>query len=291
MPDRWFVSPEGLARARVDQLMTQEDLAKKSGLSVRSLRRYESREQPVKLEALQCLAKALSADVRDIARLRTKIASGAGSASASASASKSAPASAPAPLPRTALETLVDAERALGLHKTPPAPLATPRGPAEALTAHRLQSVFTAWAIHEGERFWLAGRIESQRGIAPAEAKLLGSKGGVAARFHVVKEIAAGLPLGVTVHSAEKQTTARLLALYGEEATLVLRVHLAPGADGGDDGPGFTSFITRITAKRPWTFVVEEVRGAAAKGEPPASPKAKGPNAPLRRRSSRSRSD
>jgi hypothetical protein len=42
-----------------------------------------------------------------------------------------------------------------------------------------------------------------------------------------------------------------------------LRVVLVPG-EPTDDGPGFSSFITRITAKRPWAFVVEEVVAADA---------------------------
>jgi transcriptional regulator with XRE-family HTH domain len=280
MKSDWFVSPQALSRARLDQLLSQEQLAKKAGVSVRSIQGYERREQRVKLATLQFLAKALAVEVRDIAILRT--ASGAakkvtpGRASGSPPAPE-APAAAPSVLPpRTQLETLVDLERAANIA---PVQIDTPRGPLETLTAKRLQDVLTAYALHDGARFSLTGKVDGMRGIAPAEATLLGSRGGVAARFHIVKEVVPGQPVGVTVHTAERAHTDALQKHYGSAVTLELRVVLVPG-EPRDDGPGFSSFITRLTTKRPWTFVVEEVvpdagGAAAAPSRPGASKRAK----------------
>jgi DNA-binding XRE family transcriptional regulator len=265
-PD-WFVSPGALARARLDQLLTQQQLADKSGVSVRSIRGYERKDQRVTLTILQLLAQTLSVEVRDIASLRTErpdasapSADGKAPGRAGGKASVKA-AAAPAPPatvlpPRTQLETLVDLEREAGIA---PAALETARGPAEVLTAKRLQDVLTAYALYDGQRFSLTGNVEGMRGIAHAEAKLLGSRNGVAARFHVTKEIVPGQPFGVTVHSAKAEHTKLLQKNYGvPDVTLLLRVVLVPG-EPADDGPGFSSFITRLATKRPWTFVIEEV--------------------------------
>ena len=247
MASDWFVSPEGLSRARQVQLITQEELAKRSGVSVRSIRKYEQVEQRVQFDTLQCLAKALATEVKNIATLRKR----------GEIARQSEPPRAPEPgsphPARTQLETLVDLERAAGIVALP--------GEAETLTAKRLQDVFTAYALHDGALFLLEGRVDGMRGIAPDEAKLLGSRGGVAARFHVLKPVVPGQSVGVTVHTAERAHTTKLQALYGERARLLVRVKVVPG-EPRDDGPGFSSFITRLTTKRPWTFVVESVEDA-----------------------------
>jgi transcriptional regulator with XRE-family HTH domain len=270
MATAWFVSSQGLVRARQALLISQDELATKSGVSVRSIRAYERKEERVRFETLQCLAKALSVDVKAIARLRAEER---GTDAKSAPQPASPPSTSVLP-PRTQLETLVDLEHAAGIR---PPPLATPRGPAEVLTAKRLQDVLTAYALHEGARFSLTGRVKSMRGIAPDEAKLLGSKGGVAARFHVLKDVVPGEVVGVTVHTAERAHTERLQKLYESEVTLTVRVVLVPG-EPRDDGPGFSSFITRLAVKRPWTFLVEDVAEAETKPtgtKPKARKKAK----------------
>jgi transcriptional regulator with XRE-family HTH domain len=270
MASEWFVSPEGLSRARNTQLMKQEELAKKSGVSSRSIGAYEREEQRVRLETLQCLAKALSTDVKDIAVLRTR-----GKGARPSPSDPPRPPAPPSALPaRTQLETLVDLERAARV----PAPrFDSSRGPVETLTAKLLQDVFTAYALYEGARFAIEARVEGMRGIPPAEAKLLGSRGGVAARFHLLKEVVPGKEIGVTVHSGDRAHTTKLQALYGETARVFVRVAVVPG-EPSEDGPGFSSFITKVTSKRPWTFVVEEVtatKPAATSTTPAARKKSK----------------
>lgn len=261
MPDEWHVLPEALRRARLTQLLTAEALAKKSGVSLRSINRYEGAEQRVRLETLQCLAKALETEVPKLARL---------CASDKASTTpKSAPARAATLPSRTDLETLVDIERAEGVD---PPPLATPDGPVPALTAKRLQDVFTAFAVHAEKRFHVRGRVDTQRGIAADEAALLSSRAGVAARFHLVQELVAGHPVGITVHTATAAHTAALQAAHGADAALIVRVVLA---DGASDTVGFTSFITKVAARRPWTFLVEEILAS-----PPAPPARKSRSRP-----------
>jgi transcriptional regulator with XRE-family HTH domain len=279
MKSDWFVSPNALSRARLDQLLSQEQLAKKSGVSVRSIRSYESAEQAVRLETLQCLAKALTIEARDLGAIRAK------GESARARPSTAVPASAPPPLPpgnpalppRSQLETMIDLERAAGLSESP---LQTPAGPVPPLTAKRLQDVFTAYALHEGQRFCLTGKVDSTRGIPSEEAKLLGGRAGVASRFHILKEVAPGRPLGVTVHASKAEHTAALLDFGHRDVTLLLRVVVVPGEPTAD-GPGFSSFITKTTSKRPWTFLVESVT-AAGKAETPKVISAKNARRPAK---------
>jgi transcriptional regulator with XRE-family HTH domain len=252
MADDWFVMPEALRRARLAQLLSVELLAKKSGVSVRSITRYESKEQRVRLETLDCLAKAVAAKVNDIARLR---ASGVASNRSENGATQTASAI-PA---RTQLEALVDLELARGID---PAPVKTKRGAVPVLTAKGLQDVFTAYALYNGERFFLRGVVDTQRGIPADEAKLLGAKPGVAARFHLLRGVVPGSVVGVTVHTATDVHTKALQKLQKKEISVVVRVVVTSGEPSDD--VGFSSFITKIAAKRPWTFVVDEVLDAKA---------------------------
>ena len=264
MASDWFIRPDALSRARKAQLLTQTELADKSGVSVRSIRAYERVEQRARLETIQCLAKTLSIEVKDIAILRPRDGNKPWTPK---SASPPPPPEAPSPSaprtpdlvsaipPRTQLEVLVDYELA---NKIRPTLVHTPFGPAETITAKRLQDVFTAFRLHEGTRFAIDAHIGGMRGIAPPEAKLLSSRGGVAARFHLLKYIALDKTVGITVHSATSAHTQVLQALYGGTAQVFVRVVAVEG-EWDDKRQGFSSFITKITPTRPWTFLVEGI--------------------------------
>jgi transcriptional regulator with XRE-family HTH domain len=267
MKSDWFVQPDALMNARLERMLGQAELAQKSGVSLRSIQGYERNEQRIRLESLQCLAKALAVEVKAIGKVHAV----AGAREAKAKAAASAPPSPAAPPsvlpPRTPLETLVDLERGAGVEA---GAIETAEGPIETLTTKRLQDVLTAYALYEGRLFALTGKVEGMRGIAQAEAALLGSRNGIAARFHIVREVIPGQPVGVTVHTATAKHTEALQKSYGDApVTLHLRVVLVPG-EPNEEGPGFSSFITRLTTKRLWTFVVVEVEGAGVKAPAPA---------------------
>ena len=165
MASDWFVLPEALCRARLAQLITQEELAKRSGVSVRSIRAYERTSQRTQVETLQCLAKTLVTEGeahRRASRSRLRPPAGASRERTPHAADGGLLSAIP---PRTQLEVLVDHELRSGILATP---IDTPRGRAETLTAKRLQDVFTAYALHEGYRYVLEARIEGMRGILPA---------------------------------------------------------------------------------------------------------------------------
>ena len=89
-----------------------------------------------------------------------------------------------------------------------------------------------------------------------------------------MKEIAPGKTIGITVHSGDSGHTKKLQKLYSKRARVCVRVVLAPG-EPQENGPGFSSFITKVTSLRPWAFLVEEVSDAIdAGGARQDSPKA-----------------
>ena len=279
MKNEWVISPQALSRARA-RSAPQPGAAREEVRHLGSVRlaSYErSTQRDAAWRPFKVLAKALTVDVRDIAASRGK-ATTSSAPPGPPSRQATAPATTSALPPRTQLETMIDLERA-GRDRLV-ARRRTPRGVTETLTAKRLQDVFTAYALHEGARFCLTGLVDTSRGIAPAEATLVGGRNGVAARFHILKEVAPGRPMGVTIHTERAEHTRELLKHHGAEVTVYLRVFVVPGDSEGRLPKRFSSFITRITAKRPWTFVVEDVvEGDAGKA------------APKRRRHARGRSE
>ena len=116
MKSDWFVTPAALSRARLDQLLGQEQLADKSGVSLRSIQGYERNEQRVRLETLRCLAKALArrgSRHRRAPREREGLEAKAPHAPTRSTAANAAATTSALP-PRTQLETLVDLEREAG---------------------------------------------------------------------------------------------------------------------------------------------------------------------------------
>jgi transcriptional regulator with XRE-family HTH domain len=242
---KWIIIPEALKRIRTEKHITIPAFSQHSGISDRMLREYERREQAIRLVTLQILETSLGAKATEFARFVDD------RRPARAAAKDDARDDAAAPATRTALEALVSAERAAGAKE------ARAHG-ADPLSAKSMQDVFTAYRLHDGRRFWLAGDVRTQRGIPAAEARLLGGKAGVAARFHVYKRVTKDHELGVTVHAAKAAHTRALQAAQDRAVTLVVKVVVVP-AEAAETGHGFSSFITAITDKRPWTFVVDEI--------------------------------
>ena len=265
----WIIKSKVLRRLRIEQLMSVENLARRSGVSVRSIRTYEARDTTARLDTMQCLAKALGAEALALGRVHVPstdteksvaLTSPNGPRAAPNEAAAATTATTKLP-PPSRLEELVELERSLA----PLPKLKTARGAVDPLTARRFQDIFTAYAMYEGDRFYLAGLVNAQRGITDTEASLLGSESGVGARFHVVKEVATGHVVGITVHTKDGAHTKRMQARLGERATVVLSVVRAATADACSEtmaareaSPrGFSFFMSE--RPRPWGLVVEDV--------------------------------
>jgi hypothetical protein len=231
-------------------MWTLDHLEKVSGVSLRTLRDLEAEDRSARLTTIDCLAKAFGVEPREIAR----------PSSGAAEPKPRRRASAPPPpppaygvtqLPKPSrLEQLVTLE--MGLE---PLPAITTHGLiVPALDAKKYQDIFTAYAPHEGTLSYVTGRVDLQRGISREEAALLGTRSGVGARFHFVREIAPGHEIGMTVHTAWAEDTLALQEALGGHATVVVRVVLAP-EETVTLGEGFSFFMSE--RPRPWALRVE----------------------------------
>jgi transcriptional regulator with XRE-family HTH domain len=210
---------------------TKEKLAAKSGASIRSVADVEAGRRQPRQETIDCVAAALDVTVEDLF--------------------ERAPTHEPRAslVPPTKLRALVDAERA-----EPPRPeVATDDGAVPSLGAALFHAIATAFATYEGSRFAVAGRVDTHHPISRGEARILGTRLGVGARFHVEVPVAPGRALGVTVHTRDATQTRELLAREGADVTLVVRVVVAPE----EEEEGFFFFMAKKS--KPWALVVERV--------------------------------
>ncbi len=188
---RWLVDAPKLSARRIARGLTSAELARRAGISARTLGRYESGKAALgQLEQLRGLARVLHVAVEAIAR----------PADLAPPAVPAVPEGTPspyAPLPErarllatTQLESIVALEARL----PPPRPMVYDKAPVPILTARKLQNVFSAFATYEGEHFRDdpdGRRLAKQRGASPTEAKMILSRHGVAVRFLLVRQITA----------------------------------------------------------------------------------------------------
>ena len=252
----WTIKSKVLRRLRIEKLWSVEELAKRSGVSVRSIRAYEARDTTVRPDSMQCLAKALGAEPTELGRVHDPSATrsnGAGASSRTAIAASPSMTSVTKLPPPSRMEELVEIEREVA----PLPPLDTPSGAVAAFTVKSFQDIFTAYKMFEGERFWLEGVIKAQRGISDAEAEMLGTESGVGARFHIVKEVKPGHAVGITVHTREGTHTRHLQKRVGERARIVFSVKRATNGANDAEPRGFAFFMSERA--RPWALVIDDV--------------------------------
>jgi transcriptional regulator with XRE-family HTH domain len=252
---RWLVDAQKLTARRIAKGMTTADLARRAGVSARTLGRYERGEATLgQVEQLRYIARALHVPVESIAS----------PAETPPPAVPPLPSDAPNPyapsperarlLVTTQLESIVALESRL----PPPKPVDYERTPIPVLTARRLQNLFSAFGTFQDEKFAMIGVIGKQRGAAPHEAKMIGSRHGIAVRFLFVRQITDGVDIKVTVHTAKARETRLLLKAHEEEreTCAIVKVVLAP-EDVVKEEKGFEFFLS--PRPLPWGLVVEAV--------------------------------
>jgi transcriptional regulator with XRE-family HTH domain len=252
---RWIVDGQKLAARRIARGMTCAALAGRAGISVRTLGRYERAggETLAEIALLRCVAKALHVAVEAIATP----APGAAVPPTLADGSPNPYALSPERarlVATTQLENIVALEARL----PPPKPIEHRGDTFMVLTARTLQNVLSAFATYEGERFAVKGVAAKQRGASVTEAKMIGSRHGVAVRFLLVREISDGVDIKVTVHTTRARDTRFLQKALEEEreTCAFVRVVLAP-EDVVNAEKGFEAFLS--PKPLPWGFVVEAV--------------------------------
>jgi DNA-binding XRE family transcriptional regulator len=232
-------------RARRKELgWTQAELATKSGQGLRTIADAESGRRTPRLGTLETIAQTLGLPLDAIYYVPIVEPPATDPAPSAAAPPKRAPLVAPTPL-----RTLVLVARDL----PPLADFVTADGAIATLGPKLFQDIATAFATFEGERFCVRGHVETHHDIGRAEARLLATRGGVGARFHIEVPVGASHALGVTTHTRDAASTKTLLAREGKSVTLVVRVVVAPE----DADAGFTFFMAR--GPKPWALVVESV--------------------------------
>ena len=254
---------------RMARMMTIHDLAEKSGVADRTIADIERGTSRARPETIRCIAKALgvspegllatdatSPATRDVAREPTHEPTHAPTASTEA-----APVDPPHPrsaIPspklhaRTRLDALADLQRAQKI-APPPVAVGNTKARVDVLTPVRMQDLFARHAAFDGARFVVDGNVDQQRALSAAEARALGAKVGVGARYHVIAEIVPGEPLGVTVHATDAKLAGALQAKVGESVRVVVTVRVV----GKNDARVVSLFAS--ARKRAWAFVAERM--------------------------------
>lgn len=244
----WVPIRGAIRRQREAAKLEQRELAKKSGLTERTIRLYESRRAPKTMYAssLKALAVVLGCAPEDLAAWVTRPRRG------SDDDDDDAIATAIALPPSSTLARRANRERALGRDG---AVVETPAGKLELLGPTLLKRCHAACATVAGERFAVSGVVKDYEALPARAAVVLQARVGHGSRFLFARNVARGVPFYATVFTRDAATSAALIAA-GEahaRATVVVRVVVAEPAG---DWKGFFIFEKR-PRPHPFAFVVE----------------------------------
>lgn len=231
------------------RMMTLAELAQRSGVADRTIADLERGVSGGRPETIRCLAKALGVPPEELLVQEAR------EASAAASSPPSPPPSSntlpPLKLPpRTHLDRLADYARA---HGVAPPPVVVGKARVDVLMPTHMQDVFARHAAFDGKRFVVVGTIERQRAPSADEARALGTKVGIGAKFNVIAEVAPGMPFSVTVFA----TTAKLADALQSNVAKSVRIVVTVRVVGRNDARVMSLFAS--TRKRAWAFVVTAV--------------------------------
>jgi transcriptional regulator with XRE-family HTH domain len=248
----WPIDKARLRALRLARGLSLDELAARSGQSVRTLQRLESpggseRARPF---THHCLTKALG-EPEGALRL---------TAPASGAATDDAPPAAPGPTSvrvtfapaLSSLESLVEREHrgGLGAERAAALPL---------VTATLLQDVLTLFAAHIDRRVVVRGCVIAQRGLFENEVQALGATYGASARFVLARDVVPGCPLLVTVLAPDAKAAKALQEALTTRAPVEVEATVVAWPGGGR---GFVFW--GLETPKPWAFVTSgPVRPAA----------------------------
>ena len=229
--------------------LEQRELAKRSGLTERTVRLLESKRAPRTMYAssLKALATVLQCAPEELA---TWVQRPRGKTDDDDDAIETVLA---LPQPGT-LARRAQRERELGRDGTM---IETPRGRFELVGPTLLKRCHAACAAVDGERFAIAGVVADYGALPARAASALDVDVGHGARFLFARNIARGVPFYATAFS-RALVHSRALIAAGEakaRATVIVRVVVKEPVD---DWKGFFIFEKR-PKPQPFAFVVDEL--------------------------------
>lgn len=254
----WLPKPTLLRTLRERMELSIERLAADAGVDEKTIRNIESgRTKVARAATLKAIAAVLDVEIAEFATHAEPPQPRWGQKGSSRQLGETLP-------PPSRLDSLVALERAIG--RVPATKRVGQYGVLEELTAGHLQNIVTAYLVHEGDRFWVTGRVMRQHGISDEEADALGAPSGVGARFLVTKDVANDESLNITVYSSSPEHTRLLQQQLASSAPvdLVVRVIVAAAeksraTDGCESRrwKRFALFGSRTL--HPWTMLVDEL--------------------------------
>jgi transcriptional regulator with XRE-family HTH domain len=248
-----WVPIRGAVRAlREAARLEQRELARRSGVTERTVRLLESRRAPRTMHAstVKALAGALACAPEDLATWVTR-------ARPATDDEEDAPITDGALPPGSTLGRRAARERALGRdHAT----LTLDDGTTLPLLGPTLlRRLHIACAAHADQRLAIRGVAKEAEPLPARAAPVLDARVGEGARFLVARTVARGVPFYVTVFTRMlAHTTALLDAVErGARVELIARVHVAP-PDPATDWKGFFVFEKR-PKPHPFALVITDV--------------------------------
>jgi transcriptional regulator with XRE-family HTH domain len=232
----WVAIRGAVRKLREAAKLEQRELAKKSGLTERAIRLYESKRAPKTMYAatVKALAGVLGCAPEDLARWVTR-------PRTRDDADDDAITTALAlPTPST-LARRASRERELGRDGES----VIVRGESLALLGPTLlKRCHAACATVAGQRFAVAGVVQDYEPLPARAAAVLAVATGAGSRFLVARNVARGVPFYATIFTHELEHTERLLAA-GEAKTRVTAIVEVVVREAAGDWKGFFIFEKR----------------------------------------------
>ena len=253
----WTSKPGALKVWRERACLTVQELAKESGISVRTIYALESDKPRVAtIETLTRLVDVLKNVGCTIRALATHSDDGEDEPAEATADDASAP-------ELGTLSRRARRERQFGLHQQA---LRSSGEVFDLLGLDRFKRCLSRPHAHDGKRFALHGTVDEYMGIPPAARKILKCKDG--GRFRIIRTVAPGLLFYTTVYATTTEHANALeAALEGSPISLLVRLLHAP-PDGA--WTGFYWF-EKTPKPREFAYVLERFleQGEVLKELPP----------------------
>jgi transcriptional regulator with XRE-family HTH domain len=247
----WVPIRGAVRKLRQASKLEQPELARKSGLTERTIRLLESKRAPKTMYAasVKALAGVFRCAPEEIATWVARPRTG---------GDEDDDVDSLVALPRpSTLARHADRERALGRDGTHVDVAGGAR--VELVGPTLLKRCHAACATVDGQRFAVTGAVKDYEALPARAAAVLGVAVGHGSRFLVARTVARGVPFYATVFTRELAHTRTLLALGEARARAVVVVRVVV-AEPRDDWKGFFIFEKR-PKPHPYAFVVDEILG------------------------------
>jgi transcriptional regulator with XRE-family HTH domain len=244
----WVPIRGAVKKLREASKLEQRELAKKSGLTERAIRLYESKRAPKTMYAasVKALAGVLGCAPEDLATWVTRPRRGSGDEDEVESLLT-------LPQPST-LARRAHRERELGKDGEV---VVTGGGRYPLVGPTLLKRCQAACATVAGERFAIAGTVQDYEPLPARAAAVLDVRAGQGSRFLLARNIARGVPFYATVFTRALAHTERLVCAGEAKSRVTVIVRVIVKEDDGD-WKGFFIFEKR-PRPHPFAFVVEDL--------------------------------